>query len=337
MGPVSATATTSAGAAVDNSQFPCDPSQGHASGNANGSPSYCDAQVGELVDVALRDLHPTQPSLGYDEVYYKLGRYTLGKDTINKRFDDWCEANGQQEVVAAQADATLADPSSFTCAIPLGSETQDSVDAMKTAVVGPGGQLYLTDGHHTFTSFWETPDGGPNLHVRVRITGNLSNLDPAAFWQAMQAESWTWLRDADDEPIAPQQLPAHLGLSEFGNDRCRGVLYFARDIGYTQDVTNATFQEFYWGRWLRAQSLDADLNLDKFDLNDLPSYLELVANISHAIVDLDDNAEVSDGRTALEMGKLPAFDSSEFTKLSKPYSDPNPGKLAYALAYKATL
>jgi len=29
------------------------------------------------------------------------------------------------------------------------------IGEMKTAVVGPGGQLYLTDGHHTLTSFWE--------------------------------------------------------------------------------------------------------------------------------------------------------------------------------------
>ena len=34
------------------------------------------------LDVRIGDVHATQPSLGYDEVYYKLGRYTLGKDEL---------------------------------------------------------------------------------------------------------------------------------------------------------------------------------------------------------------------------------------------------------------
>jgi len=38
----------------------------------------CSAKPGDLIEVSLRELHPTQPSLGYDEVYYKLGRYKLG-------------------------------------------------------------------------------------------------------------------------------------------------------------------------------------------------------------------------------------------------------------------
>lgn len=63
--------------------------------------AYCGAKVGDLVDVPLADMHPTQGALGYDEVYYRLGRYTQGKDTINKRYDDWCEANGQGQALSA--------------------------------------------------------------------------------------------------------------------------------------------------------------------------------------------------------------------------------------------
>src|SRR5689334_12002229 len=33
----------------------------------------CAAKAGDLIDVRLDELHATQPSLGYDEVYYKLG------------------------------------------------------------------------------------------------------------------------------------------------------------------------------------------------------------------------------------------------------------------------
>ena len=70
-------------------------STGSFSGSAGGSEYLC-AKEGDLLDVRIGDVHATQPSLGYDEVYYKLGRYTLGKDTINKKFDDWCEANGHE-------------------------------------------------------------------------------------------------------------------------------------------------------------------------------------------------------------------------------------------------
>ncbi|MGB4137871.1 MAG: hypothetical protein WA971_14995, partial [Microbacterium sp.] len=73
------------------------------------------AQPGDLIDVRIGDVLPTQPSLGYDEVYYKLGRYTLGKDKVNKKFDDWCEANGQGEAAAAAPEARLDDPTSFSC------------------------------------------------------------------------------------------------------------------------------------------------------------------------------------------------------------------------------
>ena len=51
---------------------------------------YCAAAEGDLLDVTLDVLHPTQPSLGYDEVYSRLGRYTIGKDASDQLFDAWC-------------------------------------------------------------------------------------------------------------------------------------------------------------------------------------------------------------------------------------------------------
>ena len=79
---------------------------------------------------------------------------------------------------------------------------------MKTAVIGPGGVAYLTDGHNTFTSFVETPDGGPTVKVRVRVQGNLSDRTETEFWSEMVKSQWTWLRDKDDKAILPPQLPS---------------------------------------------------------------------------------------------------------------------------------
>lgn len=296
----------------------------------------CSAKTNDLIELKVSDVKPTQPSLGYDEVYYKLGRYSsLGKDTINKRFADWCEANGQLDAASAPAGATIKDATTFTCAIALGAETAESVGLMKTVVIGPKGVAYLTDGHHTLTSFFETPDGGPDVRVRMRVQANFSDLTTKAFWAEMKKQQMTWLIDTNDKPITPQQLPTTVGLKNFANDPYRGVLYFARDVGYEQRPTNATFLEFYWGKWLRASTT---IKLADYKLNDQTSYLALVKKIAQEQTAMAPTAIVSDGKTAEQLGQLAAYDSKgEYAKLSKLYTEKKPGKIAYSLEYQKTL
>jgi len=303
---------------------------------APGNDRYCTAAVGDLLEIPLSDLRPTQPSLGYDEVYYRLGRYTIGEGAAGALLDQWCVTNGQQGLQSARPDATITDPGSFTCAVAVGSETAESQTPMKTAVIGPGGQPYLTDGHHTLTSFWEAPGGGPNTLVRLRVTGNLLELEPDAFWPAMQDKGWTWLRDADGNPVTPEQLPASLGLKQFANDQYRGVLYFVRDVGYTQDDDSPAFQEFYWAQWLRGQS-DPTLRPASVDLSELKPYQRLVGDVATAMVALSDTDEVANGQDAKALGKMESFGQRAFDALPGPVDSPKPGKLAYAIAYKATL
>jgi len=300
--------------------------------------TYLCATAGDLVDVRIGDVHATQPSLGYDEVYYKLGRYSLGKDTINKEYDDWCEANGQVLAATVSATAKLRDSQSFTCTLPVGQETPASIALMKTVVIGPKGSLYLTDGHHTLTSFYETADGGPNTHVRLRVLGNLSQLNNKAFWAEMQRNQWVWLRDVAGNPITVNQLPAGVGLTNFADDKYRSLLYFARDIGYT--AGSLPFQEFYWGSWVRdAQPVD----LSSWNQNDAASYLDAVKKLSVAQTSLPASTVIDGGFTAAQLGVLPLWNAGaaetagEFAKLSKPYSDAKPGKIAYALQYKLSL
>jgi hypothetical protein len=300
-------------------------------------------RAGELIDVAIGDLHPTQPAIGYDEIYYKLGRYRSDKDEqdghVNKRFDDWCEANGQQAAASAGPDSRLDDPSSFTCTVPVGQETPETLAAMKTAVLGPGDVPYLTDGHHSLTALLESPDGGPDTHIRVRLAADLSDLDPDQFWAHMQDEHWVWLRDANDHPITASQLPAKLGLDTLADDKYRGLVYFTRDIGYAQpDEIDGSpeFLEFYWGRWLRGS-----YDLSDYDLTDPHDYLDLIEHASKDMSKLDKDDPVADGRTAGQLGRLDEWndgkspDKGEFGDLAKPMSDKEPGKLAYALDYEA--
>ncbi|MET9348736.1 ParB/Srx family N-terminal domain-containing protein [Streptomyces termitum] len=303
------------------------------------APAYTCARPGDLVAPALEELRPTQAVLGHDEVYYKLGRYRSDKDAaaggFNKRFDDWCEANGQGEAASVRPDARLDDPSTFTCTVPLGQETEESVEPMKTAVVGPGGQLYLTDGHHTLTSFLESPDGGPRARVRVRVTDNFSDLSPAAFWQRMRAENKVWLRDADGREITVGRLPERLGLASFQDDPYRSLVYFTRDIGYAVPDHAPEFLEYQWGSWLRPE-----LPLAGRDLDDPAAYLALVKDASRRMTALAPDTVVADGRTAAQLGRLAAWNDGkketggEFAKLGRPLTDAKPGKLAYALDFK---
>ncbi|WP_051468010.1 ParB/Srx family N-terminal domain-containing protein [Actinomadura oligospora] len=296
---------------------------------------YLCARTGELLDVRIGDVKPTQPSLGYGEVYYKLGRYTLGKDAVNKKFDDWCEADGRVSAASVKPGARLDDPSSFTCELPVGGETADSVAEMKTVVIGPGGRPYLTDGHHTLTSFAETPDGGLDTHVRLRVLANLSALTPKTFWARMAANKWDYLRDPEGRPVKVNKLPDSVGLANFQDDKYRSLLYFSRDIGYTQN--SVPFQEFYWGSWVRdARPVD----LSSWDENDLAGYLSTVKALTQKMTALSKSSVVDSGFTAGQLGALDQWnagapaDKGEFAKLSKPYDVSKPGKLAYALEYK---
>ena len=78
---------------------------------------------------------------------YKLGRYQFDRE---KMFDEVCEANGQKGVENISVNASPNNPSSFTCQLTVGKRKQD----MKTVVIAPDGDYYLTDGHHTFNVFY---------------------------------------------------------------------------------------------------------------------------------------------------------------------------------------
>jgi hypothetical protein len=302
--------------------------------NANPKAKYLCAQAGDLVDVELEDLHPTQAVLGYYEVYYKLGRYQAGKDVanggFNKRFDDWCEANGQEKTASADANSRLDDPASFSCTVAVGAETAATIDPMKTVVIGRGGRLYLVDGHHTFTSFMESPDGGPSMHVRARVLANLSTLGPRQFWDAMKANGWVWLRDGNNNPIKVDELPEHLGLANFQNDDYRALVYFTRDVAYSQNSSNANYQEFHWGSWLRTNPA---FDLGAYDLTDFAGYVASVKKAAELMSGLKAGDEVTPGFTAANLGVISPLNAKELGKVSADYCKAKPGKIAYALYY----
>ena len=307
-------------------------------------------QPGDVLEVKIQELHPTQGAIGYDQIYYKLGRWQgdfdrptwLGnpnnqfnylKNTVRKKFEDYCEDMGAGDLadnsLTSMDDlhkARLDQRASFACADAYGTHTEN----LKTVVVGWNGDLYLTDGHHSFSSLREIPDGGDALSVWVKVDANYSDLDSAEpFWKKMTAERKTWLRNGKSEPITPAELPTRLGLQHANepggieNDPYRSLVYFSRDIGY-KNGSLPEFAEFYWANWLRTRldlsgyqtvatasnkaevlavsTLKKDLTASPSDSTD--SYAAAVRDASLLMGKVKSAEVITDGKTANELGQI---------------------------------
>ncbi len=55
------------------------------------------------------------------------------------------------------------------------------------------------------------------------------------------------------------------------------------------------------------------------------------------MVTLSDTTEIANGLDAKALGKLESFGQKAFDALAAPIDSDKPGKLTYAIAYKATL
>jgi hypothetical protein len=305
---------------------------------------WATASAGQMLDVALGDLHPTQAALGYDQIYYKLGRYELDP---TKKFDDFCADEGLAGLVkgTSSAASTLTDAATYTCTTT--DTAQRDTTVLNPVVIGPNGDsLYLTDGHHGLSTYYEVPDGGPALHVHVLVKDNLSAYSGTAFWAEMQNRGYTRLKDANGQAITADKLPAGLGLKlGMQNDVYRSLVYFTRDIGYSKPTPSTDFLEFYWADWLRATFPLTGYTLTALGATDPDpatagtGYLNAVWNASLKMVASTD--PVIDGKTGAQLGRLAQinagkkYNKGDFGDLLQPMTASKPGKIAYALDYKA--
>ena len=323
---------------------------GHASQAAApaATPSpYLSARPGDVFQVSIGQLRPTQAVVGYDQIYAQLGRkqpdftryaptaagYLGDDDTDNysrylfrtefERVDDYCADMGQTGAdPAAYTPRTvrLIDPSTYRCTGPAPAAGSAAAGSLKTVVIGPQGALYLTDGHHTFTTLNELADGGPKLPVWVRVVANYSaTRDTADFWKRMTSAGYAWLRDANGKGIAPSALPPRVALAAFQDDRYRSLVYLARDLGY-DNAKVSEFAEFYWGHWLRNNGIDlAEYNLRNLARSRIAvtngtavprtgdsttSYPAAVRDAALRMIALNGSTLVGPGRTAAQLGKL---------------------------------
>jgi autotransporter-associated beta strand protein len=98
---------------------------------------------------------------------------------------------------------------------------------IEPVVIGPGGVLYLENGHHTFTSLENSIYGASDPTVFVNVIANYSNLTTAQFWAAMAANNLVLpLNNGIGETINPLTgAPVPASLQDLTNDPYRGLEY----------------------------------------------------------------------------------------------------------------
>ncbi|MFA0441381.1 chromosome partitioning protein ParB [Vibrio sp. 10N.286.49.C2] len=276
-------------------------------------------QEGHVIQVSLSELLPTQPAIGYDQVFYKLGRFDQDK---KKLFDEICETNGQDGLKNYDDRSTVNDANSFECKDQIGSHKKD----MKTIAIAPNGSYYLTDGHHTFNVLWDMPEGGENFKVYVVIDKDYRGLTSmSVFWDEMVKDGNTWLNDSAGYAIEPQQLPSSLGMNNFENDQYRALMYFSRDIAWNKPKLPVPFLEFYWTKEIRN-----NVDLSEFDLTTKSGYSRAITQVSHAILAVRTDDVGGSGKTPTQMGQFTSFSQKALDKTLRA----GKGKVSYMLNYK---
>lgn len=278
-------------------------------------------QSAEIVLVPIHALHPTQAYIAYDQVNYTLQRYRIDQQ---KLFDDLCENRGQGNDAVFSDQSSPRDAGSYRCSASadIGARPQD----MKTAVRGPGGQLYLTDGHHTFSIFQDLDEQGPETEVAVIVTHDRSDLNDVEFWQWLQDSNLTWLFDDQGQAIGREQIPAGLGRNTLADDPYRAALYFLRDLVWERPQPSLPFAEFYWAQHIRSLP-----HLQVPVLDSAFEYLRWLERISGHMLALPVGTPIGpQGQGADAMGRMALANVKDLAVLL--CDDGEPGRLALALA-----
>jgi autotransporter-associated beta strand protein len=107
------------------------------------------------------------------------------------------------------------------------SSTANLLSDIEPVVIGPGGVLYLTDGHHTFTALENSAYGASNPTVYVNVIANFSNLTMSQFWAAMQsADLLLPLNDGVPQTVnLATGAPIPTSLQGLTLDQYRGLEY----------------------------------------------------------------------------------------------------------------
>lgn len=135
------------------------------------------------------------------------------------------------------------------------------IDKDVPVVIGPGGVPYMTDGHHTLRSLIESTAADKTAYGHILV--NWSDLPPEEFWTRMQANNYTYLRDAQGKLQPPAALPASLLVMQ--RDPYRGLAWGVMKANGFLERKGVFFQEFRWADYFRERIRWDDADDDAFD------------------------------------------------------------------------
>ncbi len=267
------------------------------------------AETVTIKQLAVSQIHPTQPAVGYDEIRYKVALY---KANPGELFNSFCEENGAGKASHYDNQSQITQPDSFTCQSAYGTYP----DAVKSAVIAPDHQVYLTDGHHT-VSVYRDIAGDQDFTYSVRITNDLSSLpNMAAFWTWMQQHNLTWLKDPAGNAVTPANLPTQVGMKFMADDTYRSVLYYLRSVSYKKPKDAPPFLEFYLGDWLRHHQPASE-----GELSTKAGYAAYLSRAAGTMVSADGSQHTTSDAsspTLDQLGKLDTVNQKKLDKLSQP-------------------
>ncbi|WP_159567250.1 ParB/Srx family N-terminal domain-containing protein [Budvicia diplopodorum] len=306
------------------------------SASVSAATNYLAAKPGDVIQIKLSELYPTQSAVGKLQIAGDLADYASDAKSL---FNDLCKVQGAGKLADSNVSSTPKDPESYRCKLAVGTKTSE----MNTVDIGPEGKLYLTDGHHAFNSFWDVPGGGGDVTLSVLVGQNVSkdangiSLTQAQFEHKMAELKHFLPVDANGNAITFAQLPKTLGMSAFQDDPYRSMLYYLRGVAYDKSDNNLNpetgkpypevpFLEFYWG-----QLLNSKMDVNRYSLHQQDGYMMALNEAATLMVGLPKRQLIgSSGLTAAELGQMASIDQTRLNKLAKPDS-----KLAKALAYQA--
>ena len=134
-------------------------------------------------------------------------------------------------ILPTQMDEGLSEVNAKTAAFNLltspATLQADLLASIEPVVIGPGGKLYLTDGHHSFTALANSMFGPSDPTVFVNIIANYSNLTTAQFYQQMEADNLLLpLNDGVPDTVnVATGSPIPTSLTAMDSDVYRGLEY----------------------------------------------------------------------------------------------------------------
>ncbi|XCN72275.1 MAG: ParB/Srx family N-terminal domain-containing protein [Candidatus Electrothrix aestuarii] len=202
---------------------------------------------GTLCQIKVKDLHPTQFAVGSVAVECK-------RKKIEKKHEK------------DKLEKYLADP-----------------ERQVPAVVGPDGNLYITDHHHLTTALYRAKDGdwkGKDQKVQVNILENFgeTGISMEEFWNIMKMQTRVWPYDEKGDAVEEygEKLPS-MDMGDLKDNPYRTLSRWTREsCGYIkegkeqclaleatkEDPTAPYYMEFYWARFLREELKKSNADLD---------------------------------------------------------------------------